>query len=484
VLVILGVALLGLGLWRGGWWAIAAAIGGGSLALAWRSDGRLPSGARRATPHLLPDSALEWLRQAHQALGSWAIEGGPHGSGLAGYNSLDPAVKFTDRRLRHIERRLVELRDRDGGGGERLEEGTLVFEALGGFVAGLMLDPSHSSDDLDRAHTDLRYLLDGLTRRPIVHEMAQDEAPAVESSRSIALRLAYQVERVLEVHTVVALLEPAGGRVAAVSGGADMRLVGTLLPDESPLGRVASGSARSMQVHGEALGDLVPDRRQHSRTQITMLHLQDQGEPIGAVAFWRFPSEPLPGAALAEVKEILHQAEPRFRTAMMLEKGRREDSTDHLTALANRKALEGHMMRLGEAPGALIVADLDSFESLNDTLGNPAGDSALVHFANTIKYVVRETDMAARIGGEEFAVWLPDADLSSALMVANRIRERFESSSWDWQGRSWPLSASFGVAACPESTGSLDELMAMADAALLKAKKEGRNRVAAAPKQA
>jgi diguanylate cyclase (GGDEF)-like protein len=448
VLVILGVALLGLGLWRGGWWAIAAAFGGSGLVLAWRSDGRLPSGARRATPHLLPDSALEWLRQSHQALGSWAIEGGPHGTGLAGYNSLDPAVKFTDRRLRHIERRLVELRDRDGGGGERLEEGTLVFEALGGFVAGLMLDPSHSSDDLDRAHTDLRYLLDGLTRKPIVHEMAQDEAPPVESSRSIALRLAYQVERVLEVHTVVALLEPAGARVAAVSGGADMRLVGTLLPDESPLGRV------------------------------------DQGEPIGAVAFWRFPSEPLPGPALAEVKEILHQAEPRFRAAMVLEEGRREDSTDHLTALPNRKALEGQMKRLGEAAGALIVADLDSFESLNETLGNPAGDSALVHFANTLSYVVRETDMAARIGGEEFAVWLPDADLASAVMVANRIRERFESSSWDWQGRSWPLSASFGVAACPESTSSLDNLMARADAALHKTKREGRNRVATAPKQA
>jgi diguanylate cyclase (GGDEF)-like protein len=483
VLVILGVVLLGLGLWRGGLWAIAAAFGGGGLALAWHVGGRLPPGVRRGTPHLLPDSALEWLRQSHQAMGSWAIESDTHGSGSAGYHSLDPAVKFTDRRLRHIERRLVELRDRDGGGGERLEEGTLVFEALGGFVAGLMLIPSHSSDDLERAHIDLRYLLDGLTRRPIVHERAQDETPPVEASRSIALRLAYQVERVLEVHTVVALLEPGGARVAAASGGADMRLVGTLLPDDSPLGRVASGSARSMQVQGEALGDLVPDRRQHSHTQITMLHLQDQGEPIGAVAFWRFPSEPLPGAALAEVKEILHQAEPRFRTAIMLERDKKEQATDHLTGLPNRSELEGQMKRLGLAAGALIVADLDGFESLNETLGNPAGDAALVHFANTLNYVVRETDLAARTGGEEFAVWLPDTDLASALMVADRIRERFDSSSWDWQGRSWQLSASFGVAACPETGGNLDSLRVRAEEALSKAKREGRNRVVAAPVQ-
>jgi len=68
-------------------------------------------------------------------------------------------------------------------------------------------------------------------------------------------------------------------------------------------------------------------------------------------------------------------------------------------------------------------------------------------------------------------------------MVANRIRERFASSSWDWQGRSWALSASFGVAACPESTRSLDNLMARADAALLQAKKAGRNRAVAAPSQ-
>ena len=75
MLVILGVGLLGLGLWRGGLWAIAAAVGGGGLALAWREGRRLPPGVRRATPHLLPDSALEWLRQSHQAMGAWAIEG-------------------------------------------------------------------------------------------------------------------------------------------------------------------------------------------------------------------------------------------------------------------------------------------------------------------------------------------------------------------------------------------------------------------------
>ncbi len=111
------MALLGLGLWRGGWWAIAAAVGGAGLVLASRNGAvRLPSGVRRATPHLLPDPAIDWLRQSHKALGSWAIEGGPRGAGLAGYHSLDPAAGFTDSRLRHIEHRLMELRDRDGGG--------------------------------------------------------------------------------------------------------------------------------------------------------------------------------------------------------------------------------------------------------------------------------------------------------------------------------------------------------------------------------
>lgn len=417
-------------------------------------------------------------------MGAWAIEAGPGPSGgQAGYCSVDPGAHFTDARLRTFEQRLMEMRDRDGGGGERMEEGTLVFESFGGFVAGLMLKPNHTPADLERAHADLRYLLDGLTRRPLLHEMAQGQEAPVEGSRSIALRLVHQLERLLDAHAIVVLLEPAGPRIVAVSGGADQRLVGRVVPEQSPLARVARGLARSMQVKGGALAELLPDRRDQRRTQISLLHLQDLGEPLGAVAFWRTPSGPLPGAALAEVRQLLHQAEPRFLGALKMEQDRQAARTDQLTGLPNRAALEGHMhdVRNARGRGSLIMADLDKFKSLNDSLGHPAGDAALIHFARILGQEVREHDVAARVGGEEFAVWLPHTSMADAARVAERIREHLEGIPWDWQGRGWSLSASFGVAGCPEVTSSLDNLMGRADAALYEAKRRGRNRVGLAP---
>jgi diguanylate cyclase (GGDEF)-like protein len=125
----------------------------------------------------------------------------------------------------------------------------------------------------------------------------------------------------------------------------------------------------------------------------------------------------------------------------------------------------------------LVYADIDRFKNLNDTLGHPAGDAALVHFARIIREQIRTDDVAARIGGEEFAVWLPDSGLDLGARIAERIRVKLGTTAWDWRGRQWPLSASFGVAACPETSPSLDNLPAQADSALYVAKRSGRNRV-------
>ena len=127
--------------------------------------------------------------------------------------------------------------------------------------------------------------------------------------------------------------------------------------------------------------------------------------------------------------------------------------------------------------GALVYADIDRFKSLNDTLGHPAGDAALVHFARIIREQIRAGDVPARIGGEEFAVWLPETGLDLGGRIAERIRIKLGTTAWDWRGRQWPLSASFGVAACPETSRSLDNLPAQADSALYVAKRSGRNRV-------
>ena len=165
---------------------------------------------------------------------------------------------------------------------------------------------------------------------------------------------------------------------------------------------------------------------------------------------------------------------------MEMEKIDHSARNDHLTGLPNRNTLEEHMGRVGQSDGAVIMADLDRFQELNDTLGHPAGDAALVHFARVLNREVRGDDVAARIGGQEFAVWLPGTNLASALRVAERIRASLATTAWDWQGRPWSLSASLGVAGCPETTRSVQNLMSRAEVALHQAKKAGRDRVAAA----
>jgi diguanylate cyclase (GGDEF)-like protein len=186
------------------------------------------------------------------------------------------------------------------------------------------------------------------------------------------------------------------------------------------------------------------------------------------------------GPARAELMEALANAGPRLARALIGERASRQARTDTLTGLANRRGLDEAMRHLTIREGALIYADLDRFKQLNDSLGHGAGDAALAHVARIIREQVRAGDTAARIGGEEFAVWLPQAKLGLGMRIAERIRIKVSTTPWDWNGRPWPLSASFGVAACPETNRNIENLAGQADAALYVAKTNGRNRVEAA----
>ena len=100
--------------------------------------------------------------------------------------------------------------------------------------------------------------------------------------------------------------------------------------------------------------------------------------------------------------------------------------------------------------------------------------------AGILRRETRSGDVPARIGGEEFALWLPGTTLESASRLAERVRRALESSTWTWQGTPWRLTASFGVAHWGETTQQVDNLMQHADGALYAAKEGGRNRVATA----
>ncbi|MEO8543097.1 MAG: GGDEF domain-containing protein [Burkholderiaceae bacterium] len=159
---------------------------------------------------------------------------------------------------------------------------------------------------------------------------------------------------------------------------------------------------------------------------------------------------------------------------------------DALTGLFNRgefmRLAEKELMRTQRHGGntCIFVIDLDYFKAINDRHGHPAGDKVLVHVANKLGDGIRNTDMVARIGGEEFVVLLPQTDIDAAVALAQKLRRQLRESpaqvSSDLQV---PFTASFGVACMPGGhKGSVAALYAAADNALYDAKRAGRDRVA------
>jgi two-component system cell cycle response regulator len=163
--------------------------------------------------------------------------------------------------------------------------------------------------------------------------------------------------------------------------------------------------------------------------------------------------------------------------------------TDPLTELHNRR----HMMDTLEAefdrsnrvasPFALLMVDLDHFKQVNDSYGHQLGDKVLQSTAWEIQSMLRQYDSAARFGGEEFALLLPETNLEGARMVAERLRQSINNIDFTGPLAELKISASIGVAAIPhEKINTISDLIRLADDALYAAKRNGRNRVESAPR--
>ncbi len=161
---------------------------------------------------------------------------------------------------------------------------------------------------------------------------------------------------------------------------------------------------------------------------------------------------------------------------------RREDElravalTDPLTRLANRRAFE-MFVGDGTAGGFVAMIDLDHFKRINDSFGHDCGDRVLKAFARAARAVLREDDVVARIGGEEFAVYLPGATLAQARLVCGRLTEALAAQAACEVPKGWRVTASVGLAPLD---GALDAVLKAADTALYQAKAAGRDRLAIA----
>ena len=155
---------------------------------------------------------------------------------------------------------------------------------------------------------------------------------------------------------------------------------------------------------------------------------------------------------------------------------------DELTGLVNRRhmteliAVERQRCERAGRPLVLAILDLDHFKSINDSEGHAVGDQVLQAFARTVQATVRNTDMLARWGGEEFVLMLYDSDAASTLGLLERVRAKVQAMELPFDGRSVRVTVSMGVALSRPGE-PLERLLERADVALYEAKSQGRNRV-------
>ncbi len=156
-------------------------------------------------------------------------------------------------------------------------------------------------------------------------------------------------------------------------------------------------------------------------------------------------------------------------------------TVDVLTELNNRRAFYEKSIAVHEEAKryghtySVIVLDVDLFKKVNDTYGHAVGDEALKMLASIIKNALRESDVEGRVGGEEFAITLPNTTVDGAVELAQRICNKVEQSTLDYKNKKILLTVSLGVSEVKPGYECFDELVAKADKALYLAKKSGRN---------
>lgn len=157
--------------------------------------------------------------------------------------------------------------------------------------------------------------------------------------------------------------------------------------------------------------------------------------------------------------------------------------TDDLTSLANRRSFfargreEIGRARRYHTPLAVMMVDIDRFKHVNDTYGHETGDAALQCVATAIRSTLRDVDIAARLGGEEFGVLLPNTSAAAAVTLAERLRTAIADTTCGSQKGDVTVTASIGVAGYDDALSDVDALLRAADSALYQAKNQGRNRV-------
>jgi len=226
---------------------------------------------------------------------------------------------------------------------------------------------------------------------------------------------------------------------------------------------------------------------QDGNRMLVMLPLVAKGQSIGLVEMFSQASVSWDTERLELAQTMANEAAMALENARLYEEARKLADRDPLTGFYNHRFLHERLgeevvrSQRGRRPLSMLMLDLDDFKLVNDTFGHLFGDRVLTWTAELIRSTLRASDIPARYGGDEFAVILPETDQAEARVVAERILEAFRDRAFVGEQRGpVPIAASIGVATFPADGRSGTDLIAAADGALYRVKREGGHDAAAA----
>lgn len=328
-----------------------------------------------------------------------------------------------------------------------------------------------------------------LTERALLFEVLRESTTSHDLDKVLGV-LVTRIGPVLRANRLAVLLHRPDGtfEVRAAFG----------FGDESPVGRSIATPAGGPWALDSGV-TLVPDVSRAPRAvdfwddlprtgSFAAVPIQFRDEDIGLLVLTRPEDDPLGDVEASYLNAVANQAAMAIHNAQLVERLAELATHDGLTGLPNRRLFALRLERsLAVArryrhPMSVLALDIDDFKHLNDTHGHATGDAALVALAGALAAHVRDADTAARVGGEEFWVLLPQTDLEAATEVAEKLRlevRALEVEGADTQplGR---FSVSIGVAERREGEDG-EALLSRADDALYEAKRAGRDRVVTSP---
>ena len=251
-------------------------------------------------------------------------------------------------------------------------------------------------------------------------------------------------------------------------------IVGQVVKYRRTLPERFSRSGRAPIVNGLKLFDLY-------RSVMVVPLFQDDTPVTGVLIIASRDDNQFPRDTPEKIEMLAAQVAIKIDLARAHEKIQQLAITDPLTKIANRRAFKRgfaamyERARRRQGSFSLIICDIDLFKRINDVYGHPFGDIVIQQVAGLLNDVVRTGDLAARIGGEEFAILLEDTGLRGAMDVAERLRLKVEALKLMPQGEPVVVTISLGVAVFPKDCEAQDKLFKYADQALYKAKNKGRN---------